>query len=139
MTTTTSAPLPVPPTNIDEMVAQYVSLRDKLKEADDAHKKRTQAAKDYKELLEGKLMEQLINIGGDSVKTKHGTVYRSTKRTASISDGAAFRAYVIGTASFDLLDWKANALAVDDHIKVENAPPPGVNFTLHHTLNVRRA
>lgn len=136
MPTTPVIPLP---DNIDELVGQYIKLRDKLKEADDAHKAKTKGARDHLERLNGKLLERLNEVGGDSVKTGHGTVYRSTKRSATIADGDTFRGFVIQNEAFDLVDWKANANAVDDFIKNEGTPPPGVNFSTTFQVGVRRA
>lgn len=134
----TAAEIPLPE-NIDDLVAQMVKVRDKLKEADDAHKAKTKVARDYKEALEGKLLSKLNEVGGESVKTSSGTVYRTTRRSATIADGDAFRQFVIGNEAFDMVDWKANANAVDDFIKSEGSPPPGVNFTTAFTVGVRRA
>lgn len=131
--------LPVPPSNMNQLVDQYVKLRDKIKVADDAHKTKLKPAREYLALLESKLMDQLNQIGGDSVKTPHGTAYRTTRRSATIADGKVFRDYVIANAEFDLVDWKANATAVDDHIKNNQVPPPGVNFVTAFTVGVRRA
>jgi len=127
------------PENIDELVSQYVKLRDKIKAADDAHKEKTKMARAYLELLNGKLLERLNNVGGDSVKTAHGTAYRTTKRSASIADGDVFRKYVIDNGEFDLVDWRANANAVDDYITTHGAQPPGVNFSTTFTVGVRRS
>lgn len=127
------------PDNIDELVGQYVTLRDKIKASDDAHKEKTRDAREYLEALNGKLLERLNEVGGDSVKTKHGTAYRSTKRSATIADGDVFRTFVRERELFDLVDWRANALAVEDYIQENEAPPPGINFTTVFTVGVRRA
>lgn len=134
----TAAEIPLPDT-IDALVEQMVKTRDKLKEADDAHKERTKVAREYKERLENALLAKLNEVGGESVKTAHGTVYRTTRRSATIADGDVFRQFVIGNEAFDLVDWKANANACDDFIKNEGTPPPGVNFTTAFTVGVRRA
>lgn len=134
----TAAEIPLPDT-IDALVEQMVKTRDKLKEADDAHKEKTKIARDYKERLEAALLAKLNEVGGESVKTAHGTVYRTTRRSATIADGGVFREFVIGNDAFDLVDWKANANAVDDFIKNEGTPPPGINFTTAYTVGVRRA
>ena len=127
------------PQNIDQLVEQFVQLRDKIKAADDAHKKKVGPAKEYLDVLSGKLMEQLNTIGGDSVKTPSGTVYRSTRRTASIADGQVFRKYVVDNGAYDMVDWRANANAVEDFIQSQGSTPPGVNFSKAHTVGVRRA
>jgi hypothetical protein len=141
-TTQSAAAEPVAPPlpdNVDDLVAQFVRLRDKLKEADDAHKARTKAARDHLDALSGKLLERLNDLGGESVRTVSGTVYRTTRRSATIADGEVFRQFVIGNEAFDLVDWRANAAAVDDFIRLEGAMPPGVNFTTAFTVGVRRA
>ena len=136
--TDTTQPIPTPE-SIDELVDQMVRLRDKLKEADDAHKAKTATARAYKEQIEAKLLEKLNSVGGESVKTAHGTVYRTTRRSASIADGDLFRGFVINNDAYDLVDWRANANAVDDFIKSAGTPPPGVNFSQTYTVGVRRA
>lgn len=133
-------PLPPPlPENFNDLVGQYVRLRDRIKEADDLHKKKLEKAKSYKDRLEGRMLELLNEQGGNSVSTDSGTVYRTTKNTASIADGDAFREYVIENQFFDLVDWKANAPAVKDHIGAHLAPPPGVNFSSYYSVGIRRA
>lgn len=127
------------PTTIEEMVHQVVTIRDKLKEADDAHKKKTLSARDYRDRLEAALLEKLNDIGGDSVKTASGTVYRSTKKSATIADGGAFREFVQENELFDLVDWRANATAISDYIEENQVPPPGVNYSTHFTVGVRRS
>jgi hypothetical protein len=129
----------VPPTNIDALVHQFVKLRDKIKEADDAHKAKMAPAKEYLERLNGALMQQLQAIGGDSVKTPHGTAYKTTKRSATLADAAAFREYVIDQGMWDLADWRANAPAVEAFLQEQQALPPGVNLTSVVTVGVRRA
>lgn len=127
------------PQNIDELVSQYVRLRDKIKEVEDAHKAKLKDAKEHLEHLNNTLLERLNQLGGESVKTAHGTVYRTTRRSASITDGDTFRQFVINNEAFDLVDWRANANAVDDFIKEQQTPPPGVNFSTAFTVGVRRA
>lgn len=127
------------PENIDQLVSQYIRLRDKIKEVEDAHKEKLKDAKEHLEALNNTLLTRLNQLGGESVKTEHGTVYRTTRRSATISDGDTFRQFVITNEAFDLVDWRANANAVDDFIQEQSAPPPGVNFSTTYTVGVRRA
>lgn len=127
------------PDNVDELVSQYVRLRDRIKEADDAHKKKTAGARELLEKLNGKMLERLNELGGESVKTSAGTVYRTTKKSASIADGDLFRGWVIENGAYDVVDWKANANAVEDFIKAEGTPPPGVNYSQTYLVGVRRS
>lgn len=131
--------LPQLPETIDELVHQYVMLRDRIKKADDAHKERLKPAKEYQDALAARMLEKLNEMGGESVRTPHGTTYRTTRKSASIADGQAFRKYVIDSEGYDLVDWRANANAVEDFIKSEGTPPPGVNYSTSYTIGVRRS
>ena len=85
------------------------------------------------------MLERLNDLGGDSVKTPHGTAYRTARRSATIADGDVFRKYVIDNQMFDLVDWRANAGAVDDFINDNGSQPPGVNYSVAYTVGVRRS
>lgn len=127
------------PQDFEQMVAQYVKLRDALKVADDKHKERTKVARDHLNAMGGALLDKLNAVGGDSVKTGSGTVYRTTRRSATIADGEVFRRFVIDNGAYDIVDWKANANAVEDFVKSKGSLPPGVNFSTAFTVGVRRS
>jgi hypothetical protein len=140
-------PLKVQPTltlesnvqDIEVRVAQYVKLRDMIKEKDDAHKKTMEKPKLVLEQLNSLLLDHLNQIGGNSVATNSGTVYRTEKKSAPLADPQAFLDFVIANNAYDLLDRKANVTAVTEFIKENNAPPPGVNFSSTFVVGVRRA
>lgn len=148
-----NAPLPAQqasPIDFDSLVGKFVKLRDKIKEIEDKHKDELKPYKDMRERLEGMLLEHLNTVGADKVGTKHGTVSRSTKPSASIADMNAFWNWVVVTGNFDMVDKKANAPAVRDYINeqaelaktdpsIVPAPPPGVNFATITKPSVRRA
>jgi len=127
------------PEDFDTIVAQFIKLRDAMKAKEEKFKEEIAPAKAYKEALENKLLEKLNEIGGDSVKTGHGTVYRTSRKSASISDAGVFRSFVIGEGNYDLVDWRANAAAIADFIANNDTPPPGVNYSVNYTVGVRRA
>lgn len=124
--------------DIAKRVEQYVKLRDLIKSKDDEHKK---AMKPYRETLEqlnSVLLAHLNGINGQSVSTEFGTVYRTEKSSASLADAQAFMDYVIAHQAFDLLDRKANVTAVEEFIKENNSPPPGVNYQSRFEAGIRR-
>jgi hypothetical protein len=130
---------PAPVASFEVLVDRYVKLRDRLKEVDDAHKEKTKPAREMLEQMNGQLLDMLNKAGGDSMKTKAGTVYRTSKKSATIADGAEFRRFVIGGEHWDLVDWRANATAIQVFADENNSMPPGVNFTQHYVVGVRRA
>ena len=125
--------------DIGKRVEQFVKLRDLIKSRDDEHKKAMKPLRETLELLNSVLLSHLNDMGGNSIATDAGTAYRTEKKSASLADSEAFMDYVIANQAFDLLDRKANVTAVEEHIKENDAPPPGVNFSSTFVVGVRRA
>ena len=129
-----------PQMTVDQMVSYYLGLRNKIKEEDDAHKAKMKPMREALDTLEGMLLSAVQTTGGDSISVKGvGTVYKTTKKAATIADGDAFRRHVIGSEDFELIDWRANVSAVEARIAADGEPPPGVNWSTHVTVNVRKA
>jgi hypothetical protein len=127
-----------PTPNIEQRVGQFITLRDKIKAMNDAHKEKMKPYVELMETLSGVLLQHLQAMSADSVASKSGTVYRTVKNTASIADGEAFWQFLVDNNAWDLLDKKANVTAVQDFIEQHQTPPPGVNFTSVMTVGVRR-
>jgi hypothetical protein len=132
-------PVNTGPINIDKRVEQFVALRDKIKEIKERQKKELEPYVDTLEKLNGVLLGHLNTIRSNSVGTDHGTVYKTVKKSASISDMTAFWTYVVSQGDFDMVDKKANPTAVEAYIAEHNAPPPGVNFNTLEVVGVRRS
>jgi hypothetical protein len=128
------------PATLDAMVDQFVRLRDKIAEATKAHEEKIAPAKEYKEQLEAAILEKLNETGLESAKTKFGTAYKTIKKSATVADGAAFRAWVVDEGQYDVVDWRANAVAVSKYLdEHEGALPPGINYGTFVAVGVRRA
>lgn len=125
--------------DIAKRVEQYVKLRDLIKQKDDEHKNAMKPFRETLEQLNSVLLAHLNGIGGNSVSTENGTVYRTEKKSASLADAQAFMDFVAANQAFDLLDRKANVTAVEEFIKENNSPPPGVNFSSTFVVGVRRS
>ena len=120
------------------LIMYYVKTRDTLKNADDAHKEKTKDARDMLETLSNLIQAQMPD-GLDSVKTVHGTAYKTVKKSATIQDQAEFRRHVIGSEAWELVDWRANAPAVEQFIAANAGElPPGVKYSTFTTIGVRR-
>ena len=126
------------PIDFNHRIEQYVLLRDKIKEMNDAHK---EVMKPYNEALEGLnavILMHLNQVQSDSVKTQAGTAYRTLKTSASIADGDAFWNHIMKTQDFDLLDRRASKTAVVKYIEDHGQPPPGINYSSMYEVGVRR-
>lgn len=140
-TTPPTIAAPAFPEKMEDFVEQFVKLRDAIKASDEAHKKKTEGARAYLDSMNAEMLDRLGKIGGDSIKTSSGTVYRTVRKSATLADGALFRDFIINTQQFDLVDWKANATAVSEFIDTigKGNPPPGVNYSTIVQVGVRRA
>jgi hypothetical protein len=129
----------LPILDVNKLVSQFVLLRDRKREMEQQYKDQI---KPYDKLLDeigNKLLDYMQQAGVDNVSTPSGSAHQITKRSATIRDGSAFRAFVVETGSFDLVDWKANAVAVFDFIENnEGTSPPGVNASTFTRIGVRR-
>jgi hypothetical protein len=125
--------------DFDTRVAQYVKLRDKIKELETANKETLKPYKEALEKLNGILLSHLNQINADSVSSSSGNVHRQVKKSASAPDKEAFWTFVVTQEMWEMLDYKPNVTAVEDFIKEQGAPPPGVNFTTRYEVGVLRA
>jgi hypothetical protein len=126
------------PVDFETRVAQYVKIRDIIRNKEAKFK---EEMKQYKTALDGLdsiLLNHLNSVGANSVNTDAGTVYRTEKKSASLADPKAFMDYVIANGAFDLMDRKANVNAVAAFIEQHKTQPPGVNFNSIYTVGVRR-
>lgn len=144
-TTVAEAPVqaPAPPTRPSfttaQMVEKYLALRDKKAEIEKAHKTQLSPYNVALAQLEAFILDDLNNMGGDSLKTENGTAYKTTRTSASVKDWPATMDYIKQNAAWDLLEARVSKNAVLAAIEETGAPVPGVNVTQETTLNIRRS
>lgn len=124
--------------DMNKRVDQAVKLRDKIKEIKERHKQELAPYEDAFEKLEGLFLDHLNKNGADRVGTEAGTVYRAEKKSASIADKTAFWTFVVTQNLWDMIDYKANPSQVAEYIEQNGTEPPGVNYSVMHTVNIRR-
>jgi hypothetical protein len=84
------------------------------------------------------LLDHLNTVGIDNAKTAAGTVYKTEKKSATLTDKELFWNYILLSQNFDLLDYKANVVGVAAFIENNKQLPPGVNWTTRLEVGVRR-
>lgn len=130
-----SPPMP----DINKLIDQYVAVRDRRRVLEARHKQELEPYKKIMDEIGEKLLAVMQAAGVDNVAGSGGTAYQTTKLSATIRDGSAFRAFVVDKGLFELVDWRANANAVFEYINENNGvPPPGVNPSSYVTVGVRR-
>lgn len=124
---------------VDKKVGQFVQIRDMIRKVKERHEQELKEFLEVQAQLQGWLEAFMTNSGSTGVKTAHGTCYKSTRFTASLADPDAFMKFVIANNAYDLLDRRANAVAVKDYVKENNGNlPPGVNLNAISSVGVRR-
>jgi hypothetical protein len=126
------------PVNIEKRVQQYVALRDHIRAIKERHKAELKAPNETLEKLNSVLLGHLNAIGGVNVGTAYGTVYKTTKKSASVADMSAFWTYVVSQGDFDMVDKRANPTAVEAYIEANGTTPPGVNWNVLEVVGVQR-
>lgn len=123
----------------ERFIEAYVKLRDRLQDATKAFEETQKGDKDLMNMLTAWLTNRLEAVGAESVKTKAGTAYTTTRYTASLADPKAFMDFVLANNKLELLDRKANSSAVRDYVQETGGLPPGANLSAIRTVGVRRA
>lgn len=124
-----------------DMVANYIRLRDFIKNANDEFDKQMERPKKAMEALEAELLKTLNDTGADSLACDAGTVYRNTRYNASVKDADKFREWLHAHPKdfWDAIDLKANKTFVKEMADKHGQVPAGINLTQMATVGVRRS
>lgn len=125
--------------NIDAVIERYVALRDKRKEIEERHKAELSPFKDAMAKIENVLLGRMNEMGVDSVKSKHGTAYKSETTTVSVADWDSYLQFVQATESWHMLERRAAKTAVNEYVEQNDDVPPGLNITRAVSVNFRRS
>ena len=123
--------------NTQERISNYVRLREHKKKADAEFKRSMERVNAAMQKLEGELMKDIDASGGDSLSGPEGTVYTTTKSTASVKDRDAFLAFVFSTKNLEVLDVRANKAIVRE-LGTAGTVVPGVKYTECKVIGVRK-
>ena len=125
---------------LDKVTATYVKIRDqrsalkKQYEADDL------ALKVQLETLDSFLLGKLQELGVESVRTKHGTVYQSTVVKPSCEDWDSFYTWIAENEAFDALERRVKKSFITTYMEDNKGElPPGINVTQEYAVTIRRS
>lgn len=131
------------PFNFELRVGQARALRAKIAEIEKAHEKELAPFKAAQVALDALVLAALNQSGLQNTSGPAGGCHKKERITFSLDNPDEFKRHVIGTESWDLLDWKANATASTDYITEHKALPPGVKrsvfLTVGYTVPAKKA
>lgn len=123
----------------DAMVERYVRLRDRKKEIEARHKEELAPYNEGMKLLEGYMLEALNQAGLSSMRSPHGTAYKSTRTSATVKDWPLTLAFIRERNAWDLLEARVSKLVAFQIMSDTSEPIPGVETSAEEVVNVRRA
>lgn len=130
---------PAPKVDFDAVVDRYVQLRDLKKEKKEEYDRAVENIDIAMERIENFFIKSLTAQGMESVKTGSGTVYLTSKTSATVADRDKFLEYVRENDEWAMLDVKVNKTAVKEYRDANQDLPPGVGWSEIKAAGVRRA
>lgn len=125
---------------ISDAVGIYIKLRDKKAQMKAEYQDAVAPVQEKMDKLEAKFLEIMNTTGVDSLKTEHGTAYSSTRTSASVADKDAFFTFVKENNEWPLMEVRASSTAVKQFAESnEGELPPGINYNVERTINIRRS
>lgn len=124
---------------MEELVEKYIELRDKKAQLSAAFKQKTAKLDAVLDKIEGVLLQQFKDLGMESVRTKAGTAYKSTRTSATVADWDQTLDYIRRKELWNMLDKRVNKAAVEQFKEEHDDLPPGVNWREEVVVNVRRS
>lgn len=122
----------------DQLIARYIQIRDDKAALAEVHKEQMKPFNEGLALLETALQDMLNQTGGDSIKTQHGTAYRSTTTATKVEDWPAFIDFVMSSGDTELLVRNVNKTRYLELAEAGQVAP-GISTSQFHSVNVRRA
>lgn len=122
----------------DELVQLYIGLRDAVAAEKADFETRVADKKAKQEKIEGILLHRFQESGDESVTTKFGTAYKTTKKYASVADWDSLLDYIKTENVWELLTHAVSKTVVEQFVAANDELPPGVNWRTEVTLGFRR-
>jgi len=122
-----------------DLVEEFIRLRDEKKRAEDTYK--VWLDENYNNRMneiELTLLDQLNQLGVDSVASKAGTAYKKLSTSVTTADGREFRRHIIGGELWDLIEFRPSKTAVNDLVEKGEPVPPGLNRSTFYSIGIRR-
>jgi hypothetical protein len=124
---------------LDKAAATYVKIRDKRSELKKAWEVEDLKLKDQIDTIEGFFLETLRDLGIESARTKHGTIYRSLDVKPSCEDWNAFYAWIAENEAFDALERRVKKSFITQFMEDnKDELPPGITVVKEYIAKVLR-
>jgi len=124
---------------LDKVAATYVKIRDKRSELKKVWEAEDLKLKDQLETIESFFLQTLQDLGVESARTKHGTIYRSLDVKPSCEDWNAFYAWIAENEAFDALERRVKKSFITQFMEDnKDELPPGITVVKEYIAKVLR-
>ena len=126
---------------LDELVANYIKLRDKKSQLKKQYDERVAKVDAVMDRMEAIILKTFQDSGIDSARTDAGTAYISTRTSATVGSREEFLSWVLQDPDERsiFLENRVSKVAVEQFKAANDDLPPGINFRSEVTVGVRRA
>lgn len=134
-------PAPTDPNDVyqtDQLVAEFIQLRDQQAVLKARHKEELLAGSDRMEAIESSMLARLDSSGVKSMATESGTAYKTIKKQYQVKDSDAYIQWVIANQQYQILTRAVAKTALDEYIDQGGAVPPGVNVHQEVVVQFRK-
>lgn len=125
---------------LDKVVQVFSAIRDARTAKRHAWEAEDAALEADQDKLKQLMLAILNQTGAESIRTEHGTAYRTMKVKPSAADWSAIYAWIMADPErFELLEKRVKATFVKQFMEENNgAAPPGINVLREYEVSVRR-
>lgn len=126
--------------SMDTLCGVYVKIREKKRLLTKEYDEAVGALDEKLATLSGVMKDMLVEAGGTSMKTDHGTVYITTKTKYYPMDWGAFGDWIIKNNAIDLLEKRVAQTNTAKWLEeFPTNPPPGLQADSEKTVTVRKS
>jgi hypothetical protein len=123
----------------DKLTAVYIKMRDKRKELSAAFEEQNRKIEDQMHMVEEELLKLCKLIGADSIKTEHGTVFRSIRTRYETNDWENMYNFITEHNIPQVLERRISTTNMGQFLDENpNLMPIGMNVNNRYTVMVRR-
>lgn len=127
-----------PAMKFDEIIEKYVEVRDRKSELTADYKAKVAKFDAVLDKIEVMILQQFEQLGTDSVKTPHGTAYKSTKSSYQVADWDSALEFIKENGFWHMLERRVAKAGIDAYKDETGELPPGLNARIETTVNIRR-
>lgn len=126
---------------VEQVVQAYVATRDEIAAIKKRQKEELTALEEVQETRARWLHKQLDEVGTDSMKTAHGTVFKKKTERVSMGDWETFLGYVTTNQAWELLNKAVNKTEALERMGEDRdtTQVPGVKYSAEIEIGVRRS